>query len=525
MSRALCPFPDCGKEFNIRRGGYMKHMKKHEREDKNNRKRKRPWQARSFEVTPYVSLGSLREQELKEEYEDEDIIFTPQGCGAGADDSIAESSLAFCVDPATAHSSPPSPLLCLNPEPSKLPTGPTASGFYEIVHEDAEFATCAPTLQRNISQSHPPYFPFQSEADFDLAKLVYDSNISQKLGDRWIGMMRKHKAQDVSLRSFKDIQSTLSLSTGLVSTPFIEQQFEVRYGNETRVHRIFGRNIVEVVREVLADHDACSKFIWYPVKKYRWSEESLEWNDVADPSTFIIFLILYSDSTLVIKVGNRKCHPIYMWLGNFPLKERSLPGKTGCHLMGFQPIVSGTEEERGTDSFRKYKRQVYLRAYAVVLETIIRIGEAGIVVSCDDGAKRRGVIRLGLMEGDLDELYDVLCLLGPASGFTCPMCLVPRDEAALVTRTYPRRTAVDAREQLARAQHMADSRAKTKAVEELRLKRSMRFESSPFFKLQSDVFEAIGADTLYINGGIIKDHILKALFDKLSGEDKEQIDE
>ncbi|KAH8913694.1 hypothetical protein BT69DRAFT_1306289 [Atractiella rhizophila] len=97
-----------------------------------------------------------------------------------------------------------------------------------------------------------------------------------------------------------------------------------------------------ILKEVIRDDSTRQHMQFYPVKKFKrtgnppfhkrwWKLQDL----LPNHNGCIGAIILYSDGTNPVKFGQKTVHPIYMWLWNVPLRERSASGKGGCQLIGF----------------------------------------------------------------------------------------------------------------------------------------------------------------------------------------------
>ncbi|CAG8744422.1 801_t:CDS:2, partial [Cetraspora pellucida] len=71
----------------------------------------------------------------------------------------------------------------------------------------------------------------------------------------------------------------------------------------------------------------------------------------------VLALILYSDATMLDRLGKISRHPIFISLGNIPTKFRNKPEAKA--LIGIIPTLQGTLEERQTPEFRKLIRTTF----------------------------------------------------------------------------------------------------------------------------------------------------------------------
>lgn len=61
--------------------------------------------------------------------------------------------------------------------------------------------------------------------------------------------------------------------------------------------------------------------------------------DTNNDQAIVLAIILYSDSTVVTQNGRDSIWPMYMTLGNIPLRRRNEPGS--FQLLGFLPQDTG----------------------------------------------------------------------------------------------------------------------------------------------------------------------------------------
>ncbi|KAH8921525.1 hypothetical protein BT69DRAFT_1298609 [Atractiella rhizophila] len=280
--------------------------------------------------------------------------------------------------------------------------------------------------------------------------------------------LKKHGLPHFTLDSFKDLRETLKKDRMSVTTEFQEHLISAEFDGKVIQHRIFLRDPIDIMKEVIRDDSTRQHMLFYPVKKFKrtgnppfrkvtaydelWTTK--RWWKLQDllpnHNGCIGAIILYSDGTNAVKFGQKTVHPIYMWLGNVPLRERSASGKEGCQLIGFQP------------------------------------------------------------EADLAEL--------------CPVCLVPKEHLHLISHQFPKRTVEQAQFHLEQYRQTEQHDGATAAVKELTSTSSLRPEKSAFYRLRcSDVYDAIAADSLHVFGGLYKDHIMQKIFEKLSTAKNEKV--
>ncbi|KAH8930782.1 hypothetical protein BT69DRAFT_6398 [Atractiella rhizophila] len=236
-------------------------------------------------------------------------------------------------------------------------------------------------------------------------------------------------------------------------------------------------------------------------------------------------IIFYTDGTSAVKFGQKTVHPMYMWLANVPLRERSGDSKGGCQLIGFQPEIVGTDKQKKDKLFRQYKRSVYHKVIGIVLKAVRRYERVGFRVQVGQNFDKLIFPRIFLVQADLAELYTILLLLGIGSEFRCPICLAPKSQLHNLSQHFPKRCQQQVHRDLCRYEETQEASETVTAVRELTSSSSLRPETSAFSRLKcSDIYDCIAADPLHVFGGLYKDHVTRKIFEKLSSVQKEKID-
>jgi hypothetical protein len=138
-------------------------------------------------------------------------------------------------------------------------------------------------------------------------------------------------------------------SNPLLGEPCIEQNFYLR-------------NSLEVMKDILRDPSLREDFVWAPRKLYDtdgnrlymdmwtgdwwWEMQERLHPDGRIPETgsaTVIPIILSSDKTLFGSMsGTQIAWPVYMTVGNVPMKKRWLPSKTNARCIGLLPSHLGS---------------------------------------------------------------------------------------------------------------------------------------------------------------------------------------
>ena len=191
----------------------------------------------------------------------------------------------------------------------------------------------------------------------------------------------------------------------------------------------------DIVKQILADTNAAPHMTYGfvpehdPVTKERryggfcsamWMEAAMREALAKDPDVTVVAVLVGSDAT---SIKNRDgAHPAYASLGNLSLPYRR--GDQGWVLSGFIPLldVNCMDTAKKMDIKRR-KRQLFNKAMYTMLESLIKIYEAGGEwVLCGDGITRKILPIVAMWITDRQEHETVLQILA----HICFACYLPR---------------------------------------------------------------------------------------------------
>ena len=83
-----------------------------------------------------------------------------------------------------------------------------------------------------------------------------------------------------------------------------------------------------------------------------------------------LLLNVFSDGTAVQKFGHLSFHPIFATIGNLDsdLRRKDI----GYRLVGFIPVLEGTEQERRKESFRFAKMLLFQQCLDLFLSSFLK---------------------------------------------------------------------------------------------------------------------------------------------------------
>ncbi|KAH8929751.1 hypothetical protein BT69DRAFT_1345667 [Atractiella rhizophila] len=391
--------------------------------------------------------------------------------------------------------------------------------YFQYHHPDSHhdrpsiipFASEVPTL--------PPYHPFKSEIDYEMAAHAFFQGMTQSDTTAFFRNLKKRRLPEFSLDSFKDMRETLRRDKRSVTAGFQHHIVSAELESKTIKHHVYIRDPIEIMKEVIHDDTVRESMQFYPVKKFKQTEDvpcrnvrtyDELWttrrcwryqDSLPNPNGCIGAIIFYTDGTSAVKFGQKTVHPMYMWLANVPLRERSSDSKGGCQLIGFQPEIVGTDKQKKDKKFRLYKRSVYHKVIGIVLKGIHRYEHVGFKVQVGHSFNKLIFPRIFMLQADMAELYTLLLLLGIGSEFRCPICLAPKGELHNLSRQFFKRSQKQVRRDLFRYEETQAESGTVAAAKELTSRSSLRPEKSAFSRLEcTDIYNCIAADPLHVFG-------------------------
>ncbi|KAI0063164.1 hypothetical protein BV25DRAFT_453896, partial [Artomyces pyxidatus] len=146
---------------------------------------------------------------------------------------------------------------------------------------------------------------------------------------------------------------------------------------------------------------------------------------------------VWSDSAHLANFGTASVWPIYVQFGNQSKYTRARPTAKACHHLAYIPSISDSAQDRYTRVFGKpatnatlthLKRELVHGIWETLTDAeFIQAYHHGLVVTCDDGIRRRIFPRFYTYSADYPEkmLMSGLKFYGKCP---CPRCLVAKDK-------------------------------------------------------------------------------------------------
>ncbi|KAH9009890.1 hypothetical protein EDB84DRAFT_1446058 [Lactarius hengduanensis] len=102
--------------------------------------------------------------------------------------------------------------------------------------------------------------------------------------------------------------------------------------------------------------------------------------------------------------------------------------------------IPETAADSGKPEFVNFKRDVWHRAFHCIIDSIINKLKAGCWLQCADGTEQHFFPGVIILSADYEEQCIMSLIWGVHGKMPCPICFVPDDQLADVSKTWPPRT-------------------------------------------------------------------------------------
>ncbi|KAH9949208.1 hypothetical protein B0H21DRAFT_688850 [Amylocystis lapponica] len=372
----------------------------------------------------------------------------------------------------------------------------------------------------------PPWAPFISAAEWELAEWVVESGVSQRDTDKLLKTKMVTPNQFASFSNNKTFLHTLdSLPGPAASWKLIEITVEGNVSDaKGKMMResldAWARDPVEVIADLIGNPEFKKEMSYAPVEDIieetlddledetssepehdRIFEEmaSADWWKCAQlgkkyPEATIAPIILASDKTqLSTFSGDKQAWPLYLSIGNINKDVRRQPSRRATVLLGYLPVAK-------LDCFRKDDRslqgyRLFHFAMRQILAPLIDAGKKGVMMNCADGRVRHVFPLLAAYIAD----YPEQCLICCNKENRCPTCTVdPNGRGELLNSCYR-----DPRATLATLQEPTTERF---------ILEGLRHVPEPFWAdlPLANIFNCIVPDLLHqLHKGVFMNHLVK----------------
>ncbi|KAK6980949.1 hypothetical protein R3P38DRAFT_3294138 [Favolaschia claudopus] len=283
----------------------------------------------------------------------------------------------------------------------------------------------------------PPWAPFETREEWELAQWLMTSGISQGKMDELLKLKAVREKINPSYhnsRSFYQRIDALPRGPGWKCELFSLTGDEVdgKGRPKTEVVELWYRDPVECIKELLGNplfkdqgYEPCrlfKKFVNEKLENRKFSEmwtADFWWEvqKLLPKGATLIPIILASDKTQLTRFsGDKQAWPVYITIGNIDKKTRRSPSYGATILLGYIPVPK-------LEIFIKKRRsaiayQLYHDCMRKILATMVTAGNKGELMACADRYRRLGFPILAAYIAD----YPEQCLVCGCKENSCPEC-------------------------------------------------------------------------------------------------------
>ncbi|KAG6912741.1 hypothetical protein DXG01_012533, partial [Tephrocybe rancida] len=234
----------------------------------------------------------------------------------------------------------------------RQPRAPKADDFRTTYHPSSDRPTKIEAFDVfGLYPSNPfpfdtkPWLPFRSELEFDFAKIMLDSALSNKHVDALIKIIR--------LEGKSDLHNLWTSAAGLHGlAPFEPHDVKVPYLDTTRIHTLWSRPLMAWIQNALEDTYLASVINWDALQHDKYNGE--EWIPfITEPWTAKrmwsfqsripkggkpLAITLYADKTRLSSFGGHQGYPIMANIDNLPDTIHNGHGLGSTQVVGWLPI-------------------------------------------------------------------------------------------------------------------------------------------------------------------------------------------
>ncbi|KAG2124918.1 hypothetical protein BD769DRAFT_1628673 [Suillus cothurnatus] len=283
---------------------------------------------------------------------------------------------------------------------------------------------------------HPPWHPFKSQPEFDIAELTLEVGLNNEQSDQLTKLchccaLGKEK---VTFKNHKDIHSMWEVALHCI-TKFTKEVITVPFDGDgkSQDYEIHYRDLWELAADMLRNPRLFPHFLF--TARDIWDVQ-LQLPPGAKPLAFI----LYADKTKLSSFGTAKGYLVYACLANLLTKIQNGRGTGGGYVVGWLPIVNDEKLHSGKPSWVNFKNTVWHKSFSRILSSLASKSKTGQWFTCLDGIERWFFLCILILSADFEEQCVMALTRGLMSLWPCPICLVSRDDLWDTSRSYHRRT-------------------------------------------------------------------------------------
>ncbi|KAH9919578.1 hypothetical protein B0H21DRAFT_895497 [Amylocystis lapponica] len=207
----------------------------------------------------------------------------------------------------------------------------------------------------------------------------------------------------------------------------------------TAEHQIWCRDILTVIRQILANPEFDGEFNYSAYREYvnderrysnvmsgnwAWKQSDIIAEDPSTHGSMFVPLILGSDKTTVsVATGHNEYYPLYLSIGNVFNNVRRAH-KNALVVVGFLAIPKSERKHTNSAQFRKFRRQLFHTSLATMFQPMRDAMTVPEVTLCPDGHYRWAIYGFGPYIADYPEQTLATCVV---QGW-CATCLAHRTD-------------------------------------------------------------------------------------------------
>ncbi|KAJ7880813.1 hypothetical protein B0H14DRAFT_3764554 [Mycena olivaceomarginata] len=304
-----------------------------------------------------------------------------------------------------------------------------------------ECKTYFETLRDNQkAEGSAPWYPFESEEEWELAQWLITSGLSQTKTDDYL------KLNVVCERikpSFSNNSAFLKFVDALPSGPqwycntfeLVGDECEPDQQPKKETVEMWYRNPIECMKELLGNPSFAGKQGYKPIRVYKRFKDgqysnqeftemwTADWwwaiQELLPRGSTLAPIIISTDKTQLTRFsGDKQAWPVYLTIGNIEKGVQRSPSSRATILSGYIPVTK-------LEIFSQAKRaavshQLFHDCMRVILEPLQAAGVDGVEMDCADGFVQRMFPILAAYIAD----YPEQCLVACCRENSCPQCLV-----------------------------------------------------------------------------------------------------
>ncbi|KAL4266406.1 hypothetical protein AB1N83_001284 [Pleurotus pulmonarius] len=324
----------------------------------------------------------------------------------------------------------------------------------------------------SISLETPPWSPFRTRLDFEVASFALDAGLKEEHVNMLLSLLGRCSKGDeqLTLGNSEDINRLWDLAAHK-APEFVQDTIEVEYRGQQVEFEIWYRPLWDWVLSLVKDANLASDFEWNSQRLYKFNG-----------TDFIRFFDEPWTGDLLWDMESQlpdDAYPVIVRCANLYTSIRNGRGIGGGEVVGWLPVIEEDSGETRKKNYVTMKNTVWHEGCAKIFESVREYSHVGCWIACADGKNRR----LFPLDAFHSQDYEEACVMTAIRG---------------VKGLYPCPIFEDARSQT------------TREAEEGLLKAvSLRPIKNVFWSLAlSDPYRAVSFDTLHtFDNGLFEDHL------------------